>query len=161
MEKELASHPVTVAFLTALLPLQSAGLRTASCSRILKENLWRTFTSTSKFTNNNNNKKYGSNELEYYRWNTHNHLTYISIYLYNVSICLYQIYVCVCRYNILLYLYIHIYIRYKYIDIYIYMFSQLNFIAKKTEKDLFSVITMIHSNRRWCYFCIISSMWHA
>lgn len=44
-----------------------------------------------------------------------------------------------------------------------YMVSQLNFIAKKTEKDLFSVITMIHSNRRWCYFCIniISSMWHA
>lgn len=43
------------------------------------------------------------------------------------------------------------------------MVSQLNFIAKKTEKDLFSVITMIHSNRRWCYFCIniISSMWHA
>lgn len=147
MEKEFASSHCCIS--TALLPLQStAFLRTASCHGILRKSLENLHIHFKVLK-----EKMGSKELEYHSWESHTYLTYISIYLCNVSMHLYL----VCIYSI----HVYICIRYKYIDV--YMVSQLNFIAKKTEKYLFSVITMIHSNRRWCYFCIniISSMWHA
>lgn len=58
-----------------------------SCCRILRnslENLHIHF----KF----HTLKNGSNELEYHSWKSHNHLTYVSIYLYIISICLYLVY---------------------------------------------------------------------
>lgn len=73
-------------------------------------------------------------------------ITTIHMYLYIYILCL------------------HVSIKdvgYKHVDV--YGFSVKLIAKKKTELLVFSVSTMIHDNRNWCYFCIniISSMWHA
>lgn len=76
-------------FLFRALPF----LRTASCCRILRNSLENLHVHFSI-----HKQKNGSNELEYHSWKSHNHSTYIPVYLYIISIYLYLVHICVCIY---------------------------------------------------------------
>lgn len=85
-------NPVIVhfdCFLFRALPF----LRTASCCRILRNSLENLHVHFSI-----HKQKNGSNELEYHSWKSHNHSTYIPVYLYIISIYLYLVHICVCIY---------------------------------------------------------------
>lgn len=143
------NYPVIVAFWLRcfLSRVHRLILRTASCCRIL-----RSSAETLPFSGRGK-KRYNSNELEYNSWGLQEGggeeiITTIHMYLYIYILCL------------------SVSIKamgYKHVDVHGFSVKLDCKKRKRLNFCFFSVSTMIHDNRHWCYFCIniISSMWHA